>query len=267
MKVAALTLILATAASAAVREPEITMTARRIMNSLQINAVVAKGYKFPPGHINLIQVGTAIPERPISMNSREICWMIQPIPKTWTIGIAMTDKNRTKVWQSFYKGTLNANSENAIVEVVDEGPVIPESGIVQRPPVLPPLSDVKDADRLPDAVKSAHGGKWRNRSGVTAGPAFTDSPFGNAMGGRGGGKQPEIQEVNVHPQAKPGAAPSTDAPAQGEKAPAATPSPAASVAAPVAVTPVKVAPVANPVRNEGRSEGAKRLIDQLRNRK
>lgn len=261
MKFAALTLIVAaTAASAAVREPEITMTSRRIMNSLQINAIVRQGYKFPPGHINLIQVGSAIPERPISMSSREICWMIQPIPKTWTIGVVLTDKNRTKVWQSFYQGTVNPLSENATVAVVDEGPVIPESGIIQRPPVLPPLADVKDADRLPDAVKSAHGGKWRSRSGATAGPAFTDSPFGNASAGKGG-RQPEIQEVNVHPQAGQAQLP------QASPAPSAAPA-AAPAAAPEAVTPVVVTPVSQkftPAKT--RSEGARRLVDQIRNRK
>ena len=174
----ALILIAATAASAAVREPEITMTARRIMGSLQITAIVRPGYKFPPGQINLIQVGTALPERPISYMMRECTWMVSPPPATWTVGLVMTDKNRTRVWQSYYKGTVNPLSEYATVQAVDTGPVIPDSGIIQRPPVLPPLSDVKDADRLPEAVRSERGGKWRDVGITTGGAGMGDAPAG-----------------------------------------------------------------------------------------
>ena len=168
-----MTLVLATAASAAVEKSDVTMTARPMLTQLQLNATAANGLRVDNTALHLIQLGTATPERATSSSTREVTFMVPMATRSWTVALVMTDKRHSKTWTAFFKGTWDGKKEACVVEKVESGPTIPDSGIAERAPVLPPLRDIPDAYKLPAASKSKRNGKWSN-VGPTTGPALGD---------------------------------------------------------------------------------------------
>lgn len=177
MKLVVWMLVCATAATAAAPRPEVTISARRLQGALQINANTRPAFRYAAGRLNLIQAGQATPERPISITSRECMFLLAPPPATFTMTLALTDRERSRIWKAHFKGTWNGKSEDCKVDVVAAGPEVPEDGIVARPPLMPALGDVRDAFKLPDAVKSRRDGKWQGASGPTAGPALGEAMY------------------------------------------------------------------------------------------